>query len=264
MIKQHLRPDQSQGRADRPDRYGRSDTSAIGRWFWEIDKVLLLLVSGADRHRPDRRRRGLARRRAALFGRQRPLLRALLFLAPARVDRDRRAGDDRHLDDAAGARAPAVAVRRRVLLRRSWSSCPSSGPEVNGARRWIELRRRPGPAVGVPQALLRRRHGLAAEPARTATSRCRSIPISALVTGVGRLPADETAGLRQHDHLLRGVAGDAGARRCQHAHPHRPRRRGRHRDRARLLLLRRRDGAHRRIPVRRRATISRPRTRCAR
>ena len=26
-------------------RYGRSDTSAIGRWFWEIDKVLLLLVS---------------------------------------------------------------------------------------------------------------------------------------------------------------------------------------------------------------------------
>ena len=28
-----------------PDRYGRSDTSAIGRWFWEIDKVLLLLVT---------------------------------------------------------------------------------------------------------------------------------------------------------------------------------------------------------------------------
>ena len=28
-----------------PDRYGRSDTSAMGRWFWEIDKVLLLLVS---------------------------------------------------------------------------------------------------------------------------------------------------------------------------------------------------------------------------
>jgi cell division protein FtsW len=27
------------------DRYGRSDTSAIGRWFWEIDKVLLLLVT---------------------------------------------------------------------------------------------------------------------------------------------------------------------------------------------------------------------------
>jgi cell division protein FtsW len=28
-----------------PGHYGRSDTSAIGRWFWEIDKVLLLLIS---------------------------------------------------------------------------------------------------------------------------------------------------------------------------------------------------------------------------
>ncbi|MEO7276507.1 MAG: putative peptidoglycan glycosyltransferase FtsW [Sphingomicrobium sp.] len=28
-----------------PSRYGRSDTSEIGRWFWEIDKVLLLLIS---------------------------------------------------------------------------------------------------------------------------------------------------------------------------------------------------------------------------
>ena len=28
-----------------PNRYGRSDTSPLGRWFWEIDKVLLLLVS---------------------------------------------------------------------------------------------------------------------------------------------------------------------------------------------------------------------------
>jgi len=28
-----------------PNNYGRSDTSAIGRWFWEIDKVLLLLIT---------------------------------------------------------------------------------------------------------------------------------------------------------------------------------------------------------------------------
>src|SRR6476660_8217973 len=28
-----------------PERYGRSDTSAMGRWFWEIDKVLLLLLA---------------------------------------------------------------------------------------------------------------------------------------------------------------------------------------------------------------------------
>jgi cell division protein FtsW len=28
-----------------PSRYGRSDRSALGRWFWEIDRVLLLLVA---------------------------------------------------------------------------------------------------------------------------------------------------------------------------------------------------------------------------
>jgi len=28
-----------------PSSYGRSDTSAVGRWFWEIDKVLLLLIA---------------------------------------------------------------------------------------------------------------------------------------------------------------------------------------------------------------------------
>jgi len=28
-----------------PNRYGRSDRSAMGRWFWEIDRVLLLLIA---------------------------------------------------------------------------------------------------------------------------------------------------------------------------------------------------------------------------
>ena len=28
-----------------PNRYGRSDRSPIGRWFWEIDKVLLLMLA---------------------------------------------------------------------------------------------------------------------------------------------------------------------------------------------------------------------------
>ncbi|MBA3670337.1 MAG: cell division protein FtsW [Sphingomonas sp.] len=28
-----------------PNHYGRSDTSPLGRWFWEVDKVLLLLIS---------------------------------------------------------------------------------------------------------------------------------------------------------------------------------------------------------------------------
>jgi cell division protein FtsW len=32
-------------RAARPPRYGRSDTSSVARWFWEIDKVLVILVA---------------------------------------------------------------------------------------------------------------------------------------------------------------------------------------------------------------------------
>ena len=28
-----------------PSRYGRSDRSPLARWFWEIDRVLLLLVA---------------------------------------------------------------------------------------------------------------------------------------------------------------------------------------------------------------------------
>src|SRR5437763_9372077 len=28
-----------------PGHYGRSDTSAIARWFWEIDKAVLLLIA---------------------------------------------------------------------------------------------------------------------------------------------------------------------------------------------------------------------------
>ena len=46
-----------------------------GRWFWEIDKVLLILRRGADLDRPDRGRRRLAGRGAALFGRRRQLRR---------------------------------------------------------------------------------------------------------------------------------------------------------------------------------------------
>ena len=30
---------------DTANRYGRADRSAVGRWFWEIDRVLLLLVA---------------------------------------------------------------------------------------------------------------------------------------------------------------------------------------------------------------------------
>ena len=94
---------------------------------------------GADRDRPDRRRRRVARRSAALFGRQRPLLRALLFLAPARVDRGRRAGDDRHLDDAARSARGACRLFGAAFFFVLLVFVPIIGPEHNGARRWIEF-----------------------------------------------------------------------------------------------------------------------------
>ena len=28
-----------------PNRYGRSDRSTVGRWFWEIDRVLLFMLA---------------------------------------------------------------------------------------------------------------------------------------------------------------------------------------------------------------------------
>ena len=32
-------------RPQKAPRYGRSDTSSAARWFWEIDKVLVILVA---------------------------------------------------------------------------------------------------------------------------------------------------------------------------------------------------------------------------
>ncbi len=45
MIRKHFRADQGEGRAASIERLRRSDASAVGRWFWEIDKVLLLLIA---------------------------------------------------------------------------------------------------------------------------------------------------------------------------------------------------------------------------
>ncbi len=35
----------AKGRRAPSNRLGRSDRSALGRWFWEIDRFLLLLVA---------------------------------------------------------------------------------------------------------------------------------------------------------------------------------------------------------------------------
>ena len=50
-------------------RGGRGDRSPLGTWFWDIDRVLLLLTLFADRDRADRGRRGEPGDRGALFGR---------------------------------------------------------------------------------------------------------------------------------------------------------------------------------------------------
>src|SRR6185369_9478469 len=118
----HLRPSEGQGRADRPGSlrplgYERHRTLVLGD-----RQGPAVAGDGADRHRPDRRRSCLTRRRPALLGRQCPFLRALLFLAPARLDRVRRLS----LFGAAFFFVLLIFV-------------PIIGPEHNGAKRWIEF-----------------------------------------------------------------------------------------------------------------------------
>ena len=40
-----MQQDRAVSRKSGATRLGRSDRSALGRWFWEIDRVLLLLVA---------------------------------------------------------------------------------------------------------------------------------------------------------------------------------------------------------------------------
>ena len=102
-----------------PGHYGRSDTSAIGRWFWEIDKVLLLLIAvliaigliavAAASPAAAQRYSGGNVRFSELY----------YFYRQIALDRGRHPGHDRHLDDdAASARGGC-----RCSARRSSSSC---------------------------------------------------------------------------------------------------------------------------------------------
>ncbi len=69
----------------RGPRLSRADRTPLGLWFWEIDRVLLLLVSMLVGDRAGRGRGGVAGRRSAI---RRPAVRgALLFLSPGDVDR---------------------------------------------------------------------------------------------------------------------------------------------------------------------------------
>jgi cell division protein FtsW len=121
-----------------PDRYGRSDTSAIGRWFWEIDKVLLLLISvligigliavaAASPAAGQRYSGGNIRfselyyfwRQLAWIGIGLPVMVGISMMSRERARRLSLAG----------------AAFFFVLL----IFVPMIGPEVNGARRWINF-----------------------------------------------------------------------------------------------------------------------------
>jgi cell division protein FtsW len=245
--RQHLGQDQGQGGAGRPEPLRPlGPLSALGRWFWEIDKVLLLLVAVLIGDRPDRRRRRLARRRRSAIRAATSASELLLFLPPARLDRARHAGDDRHFDDAARA-ARRCRCSARLLLRAA-DLRPVLGPEVNGAKRWIDF----GVGQLQPSEFLKPFFVVAMAWLLSLRDSDKSLPVfamSAVLTGGDRLPADEAARLRQHDHLRacgsRCWRSPASACACSAGS-----RRGGRRRRPRLFLLRRRDRAHRRLPVR--------------
>ena len=121
-----------------PSRYGRSDTSAVGRWFWEIDKVLLLLiatligigliaVAAASPAAGQRYSGGSVRfselhyfyRQIVWIGVGIPVMIAISMMSRERAKRISLAG----------------AAFFFVLL----AFVPILGPEVNGATRWLDI-----------------------------------------------------------------------------------------------------------------------------
>ena len=121
-----------------PDRYGRSDTSAIGRWFWEIDKVLLLLVAAligigliavaAASPAAGHRYSGGNVRFSELYY----FWRQLAWIAvgiPVMIG----------ISMIPRERARRLSLAGAALFFTLLVLVPFVGPEINGARRWIEF-----------------------------------------------------------------------------------------------------------------------------
>jgi cell division protein FtsW len=121
-----------------PNRYGRSDRSAAGRWFWEIDRVLLLLI-------------------AVLIG-----IGLIAVAAASPAAAQRYSGGSMHMSDlhyfyrqiAWISIGVPVMIGISMLTRESARRLslfgaaiffvllifvPVLGPEVNGAQRWIDI-----------------------------------------------------------------------------------------------------------------------------
>ena len=121
-----------------PGHYGRSDTSAIGRWFWEIDKVLLLLlavligigliaVAAASPAASHRYSGGSVR-----FGELYYFYRQLAWIAvgiPVMIG----------ISMMSRERARRLSLFGAAFFFVLLIFVPVLGPEVNGAKRWISL-----------------------------------------------------------------------------------------------------------------------------
>ena len=121
-----------------PDRYGRSDTSAVGLWFWEIDKVLLLLISvligigliavAAASPAAAHRYSGGSVRFSELYYFWRQLawiaIGVPVMIAISMMQRDR---------------ARRISLFGAAFFFVLLIFVPVLGPEVNGAKRWINF-----------------------------------------------------------------------------------------------------------------------------
>ncbi|MGH6659281.1 MAG: FtsW/RodA/SpoVE family cell cycle protein [Sphingomicrobium sp.] len=165
-----------------PSRYGRSDTSPLGRWFWEIDKVLLLLVSiligigliavaAASPAAAHRYSGGTVRFNELYY-----FWRQLAWIAvgiPVMI------GISMMPRDRARRLSLFGAAFFFVLL----IFVPMLGPEINGARRWIEV----GVGQLQPSEFLKPFFVIAMAWLLSLKEKDKSLPVftlSALVTGI--------------------------------------------------------------------------------